>query len=288
LDTDGDGTPDCVDGCPRDAKKIVPGACGCNLPDPTGSDGGALGCLRAALVHRYSFNAAGGSDGGAADAGTSTPVADSIGTAHGTAWGGANATVTNGTVVLTGDHGAGYTSEGYVSLPANVLSGLTNATLETWVTWRGAAGGTGAAWQRIFDFGDQQASGTNQDGHTYMLLTPSSGSNTLRVAWTSNGPTNEILIDTTPLPTGMIKHVAVVIDDANGSASLYVDGVSAGSVSITGALGLLNPVNSWLGRSNFSVDPELNGILHEFRIYNAPLNPNLLRASFMAGPDVAL
>jgi hypothetical protein len=86
----------------------------------------------------------------------------------------------------------------------------------------------------------------------------------------------------------MIKHVAVVVDDANGSASLYVDGASVGSVSITGALGLITPANSWLGRSNFSVDPELNGILHEFRIYNAPLSADLVRASFMAGPDAAL
>jgi hypothetical protein len=37
-DTDGDGTPDCSDGCPSDPAKIAPGVCGCGTPD-TDSDG---------------------------------------------------------------------------------------------------------------------------------------------------------------------------------------------------------------------------------------------------------
>ncbi|MBI5764332.1 MAG: thrombospondin type 3 repeat-containing protein [Planctomycetes bacterium] len=38
LDTDGDGTPDCTDGCPNDALKIAPGICGCGVAD-TDTDG---------------------------------------------------------------------------------------------------------------------------------------------------------------------------------------------------------------------------------------------------------
>jgi hypothetical protein len=38
TDTDGDGTPDCHDGCPTDPNKIAPGVCGCGVPD-TDSDG---------------------------------------------------------------------------------------------------------------------------------------------------------------------------------------------------------------------------------------------------------
>lgn len=33
LDTDLDGTPDCMDGCPLDPNKIAPGICGCGTPD---------------------------------------------------------------------------------------------------------------------------------------------------------------------------------------------------------------------------------------------------------------
>jgi hypothetical protein len=38
VDTDGDGTPDCLDGCPNDPNKTAPGACGCGVPD-TDTDG---------------------------------------------------------------------------------------------------------------------------------------------------------------------------------------------------------------------------------------------------------
>jgi len=44
-DTDGDGVPDCFDGCPADSAKTSPGACGCGVPD-TDSDGdGVPDCL---------------------------------------------------------------------------------------------------------------------------------------------------------------------------------------------------------------------------------------------------
>lgn len=40
TDTDGDGTPDCTDGCPGDPTKVEPGTCGCGIPySDTDSDG---------------------------------------------------------------------------------------------------------------------------------------------------------------------------------------------------------------------------------------------------------
>ncbi|MDA3883554.1 MAG: glycoside hydrolase family 11 protein [Bacteroidales bacterium] len=35
IDTDGDGTEDCLDNCPNDANKIEPGMCGCGIPEGT-------------------------------------------------------------------------------------------------------------------------------------------------------------------------------------------------------------------------------------------------------------
>ncbi|MCP4740796.1 MAG: hypothetical protein GY871_00980, partial [Actinomycetales bacterium] len=44
TDSDGDGTPDCVDDCPNDPNKTEPGACGCGVAD-TDSDGdGTFDC----------------------------------------------------------------------------------------------------------------------------------------------------------------------------------------------------------------------------------------------------
>lgn len=45
MDSDGDGTPDGSDGCPYDPNKVVPGACGCGVPE-TDSDGdGVPNCI---------------------------------------------------------------------------------------------------------------------------------------------------------------------------------------------------------------------------------------------------
>jgi hypothetical protein len=37
VDTDGDGTPDCLDQCPNDANKTAPGFCGCGAPETCAS-----------------------------------------------------------------------------------------------------------------------------------------------------------------------------------------------------------------------------------------------------------
>jgi hypothetical protein len=44
-DTDHDGYPDCIDGCPYDATKIAPGACGCNVPDVDSDGDGVADCI---------------------------------------------------------------------------------------------------------------------------------------------------------------------------------------------------------------------------------------------------
>lgn len=47
TDTDGDGTIDCNDGCPNDAAKTTPGACGCGNPDVDSDADGVLDCVDA-------------------------------------------------------------------------------------------------------------------------------------------------------------------------------------------------------------------------------------------------
>ncbi|MFK7960957.1 MAG: hypothetical protein AB8G96_10575, partial [Phycisphaerales bacterium] len=43
-DTDGDGTPDCADGCPNDPNKSEPGDCGCGTPDTDTDGDGVADC----------------------------------------------------------------------------------------------------------------------------------------------------------------------------------------------------------------------------------------------------
>ncbi len=43
-DRDGDGTPDCMDGCPDDANKTEPGVCGCGVADDDSDGDGVADC----------------------------------------------------------------------------------------------------------------------------------------------------------------------------------------------------------------------------------------------------
>jgi hypothetical protein len=249
-----------------DAKPDTPPDDGC--PNPT------LCTLRAALLHRYTFD------------GTGTSVTDSIGTAHGTVM---NAQLSgNGTVVL-----AGGSTDQYVDLPNGIIKQLTNATFEAWVTWNG-----GGAWQRIFDFGDSSgAEGTRSQASTTLYLTPQAmmvasfpGPPVMVVGFKRSDVTsaNEThVIASQAMATAMIVHVALVIDDTNNQMTLYKNGAFESSVAFTDSLSMLNDVNNWLGRSQYAVDSGFGGTIHEFRIYGAALSQSAVQASYVAGTNPA-
>jgi hypothetical protein len=138
-----------------------------------------------------------------------------------------------------------------VMLPANLLAGATNFTIAAWVYWNG-----GAAWQRIFDFG-------NDTSH-YMFLTPNSGSGTLRFAINNGG--GEQILETTGLTSNQWIHVAVTCNGTIGC--LYSNGVLAASGSITLSPTSFNPALNYLGESQFSGDPLFSGALDEVQVAN--------------------
>jgi hypothetical protein len=192
------------------------------------------------LVARYSF------DGNATD---------SSGNAN-------HATLIGAPTFVAGQYGSGLNLSGtgqYAMVPAGIMASVTNFTIAAWVNWNG-----GGAWQRIFDFGD--------DTTRYMLLTPSSGSGTLRFAISTNGNVTgaEQILETAPLPVGQWRHVAVT---RNGnSARLYTNGVLAVSGSVTIAPANFNPALNFLGDSQYAADPLFNGRLDEVFIYNYALS----------------
>lgn len=216
------------------------------------------------LVHRYSFN----------DTAAGTVAKDSVGAADGTLVGGAS--LNNGSVELNG-------TDGYVDLPNGIISKLTNATFEAWVTWTGSA-----AWARIFDFGSNSAgedkSGT---GQTYLFLTQRNGANnTLRFAATktSNGGERPILDGKAILPADVQKHIVVVYDVTEKISKLFLDGQLLRTGTVTIPLKDIKDVNNWLGRSNWP-DPYFGGSINEFRIYEELLSDQQIAFNTAAGPD---
>ncbi len=258
VDTDTDGTLDCEDDCPFDDAHVALGACGCGAPDT----------LPLCLRHRYSFE-------GAGDVATDS-AGDADGAIIGTTLAG------DGTLLL-----AGGVSDQYVNLPARIISTLgRDATLEAWVTWTGA----GAPWQRIFDFGssDQPAGQQGPNGATYLFLTPSNTINTdLRLAYTNAGPPAERVVNgPTPLPFMVAVHLAVVVDGAAQTLTLYQNGALIGTApTLDTTLAALNDVNNWLGRSQFVADEEFQGELDEVRIYSVARSAAQIAADADSGPD---
>jgi hypothetical protein len=252
----GSGGAGGADTCPQDPNKTEPGKCGCGVPDADSALAASCIGLQNALVHRYSF------EGNAMD---------SVGTAHGELMGGA--TVTGGALNL-----AGAKVGQYLNLPNGLISSLSNATLEAWVTWTGSAGGM---WQRVFDFGSStMAEGQAGDGNKYLFLSTVS----FRACYTSATPRSEIFTDSgVAFPTNAVAHVAVVVNSTAQSMSLYLSGESVGSIPLTLPLSAINDVNNWLGRSQYANDDYFGGTISEFRIYSAALTGAQLKTSFKLG-----
>jgi hypothetical protein len=52
ADSDGDGIPDCLDGCPNDVSKAAPGACGCGISDIDSDGDGVADCIDACPANK--------------------------------------------------------------------------------------------------------------------------------------------------------------------------------------------------------------------------------------------
>ncbi len=142
----------------------------------------------------------------------------------------------------------------HVNLPSDVAS-YNQLTVAAWVYWNG-----GAAWQRIFDFGN----GTDQ----YLFLTPAASGAGLRFAIKNGGA--EQMLNASALASGQWVHVAVTLGAS--SAQLYVNGAQvATSTAITIKPSDFKPVLNYIGKSQWP-DPLFNGRIDDFRIYNSALS----------------
>jgi hypothetical protein len=168
-------------------------------------------------------------------------------------------------------------SQGYASIADTGLSAATDMTVATWVYLNSSV-----AWQRVWDFGI--------DENHYMFLTPKNGATPtpiIRFGITTNGNGNEQGINgTAELPVGAWHHVAVVL--SGGTGTLYVDGQPGtprtGMTLTPASLG--TTTNNYIGRSQFAVDPYLDGSIDDFRVYSRALSAAeiLVLASMKAPP----
>ncbi|MDQ0877740.1 hypothetical protein QFZ77_006399 [Paenibacillus sp. V4I3] len=178
-----------------------------------------------------------------------------------------NGTLTGGASWTTGIKGNAVDLSGtsqYVALPAGVVSSAKAITVAAWVNLD-----TVSNWSRIFDFG----LGTNN----YFYLTPQNGTTGVIRVGIKNGGGEQVIDGIAAMPTGGWHHVAVTLDGATGT--LYVDGQKVGSSNINirpSQLGVTT--QNWIGRSQFSANPYLDGRVDDFRIYNVALTDQEIAA----------
>ena len=189
---------------------------------------------------------------------------------------------TVGTYQATANGTPGYTSglldqavdldgtDDYIQAPSGFISSLADATFAIRFRWDG-----GAAWQRLFDFGNN----TSQ----YLYLTPISGSGTLRFGITLGGNATQQSIDAPIPPVGEWTHVAVVLSGNTGT--LYVNGAAVSSGSITLDPSNVAPTLNYLGKSQWP-DPYYNGAIDDFRIFSRALSATEVRALAIPPPAV--
>ena len=214
-----------------------------------------------ALIHRWSFNETSG-----------TIAHDSIGSADGTLNGSA-AFDGSGRVVLNGTSGT------YVSLPGNLLAGLSNVTIEAWLT--NAVSPDNVA---LFYFDDGLQDGVGSDYLRFVLHDQNNGRNFLELASNGGSP----LVPDYPGLGGQYVHVVCIHNPPGGAAVIYTNGVVEGTLAVSTALTNVSLNAAALGRSPWSGDPWLNGAIDEFRIYAGQLLPADIAAAQIVGPDVLL
>jgi hypothetical protein len=229
------------------------------------------------LAHRYSF---------------ATDASDSVGGADGTPNGDVN--FTGGQLVFNGTQGSS------VILPAGILSGLNEVTIEAWATFPSINGG-GAT---LFAFGN--ANGAN--AADYISLTPHSSDLTPNTRANfgqgpgSSGERNAVAGGVLDNQTNL--HIVAVFYPDAGSESLYINGVRVANNSMFNIM--IDPVASqtpafnggsilaytlggdpfnYLGSSLYSADAGLLASIDEFRIYTNALTAAQIAADHALGPN---
>lgn len=153
--------------------------------------------------------------------------------------------------------------DSYLILPQNALADLESLSITGWILVRSKQPG-----QRFFDFGQNATKHfsaaplgtTSQDGFQAVIAADKTNN---KVALSKEVGLNKWV------------HLSIVIDIPSKSMVTYVDGQVVSETKdipkeLTAVFGAPSSVKNelYIGKSLSSTDPNLNALLHDFRIYN--------------------
>lgn len=210
--------------------------------------------------------------------GVGTEVLDTIGGPSGHVLGGA---ALDGSGVLHLDG-----VDDYVDLPNGIFAGREEVTIALWVRYWSRP-----AYTRLLDFGssslgEDPPADTPHGGKTYLALTPSTGfvPSGLAVLVSQNGPAGESVVATNvEFEREQMRMVVVVV--AKETLSLFYEARLVTRVPRTIRLSAIVDQNVWLGRSQYSSDPQTEADYADLRIYGEALTDCAVTALYQQGPS---
>ena len=219
-------------------------------------------------------------------------VSDSVGGADGSLNG--DATVSGGQLMLDGTVGTS------ASLPAGLLSGLNEVTIEAWATFPSVL----QTNTYLFSFGNQDLNGVGENyidfcAHDLNLISQAnfgqgdpgySGERDAVIAPVLDNQTNiQIVVVYHPMAgyeayytNGVLAASASMFNDLIDPVS-YVDPAFNSSSILAYTIGA-NSVN-YIGQSLYNVDLGMLANIKEFRIYNGAITPSQIAADNALGPN---
>jgi DUF1680 family protein len=155
----------------------------------------------------------------------------------------------------------------YVTIPQGALTDLESMSISAWVLLRSKKVG-----QRLFDFG--------KDANSHFFVAPlgTNAKEGFQSSITTEKNNQEGAVSPA-LELNKWIHLSIVIDIPSKTLTTYVDGKPVGSSNnIPKELSAVFDTQKteknllYIGKSLSAIDPNLNALLHDFRIYRVPLS----------------
>lgn len=226
--------------------------------------GGLCAGAQAGIIHRYSFN-----DGSAKD---------SVGKVDGKLVG-TGATVADGKLVLKNDLAADASKISYLEFAGPVIPKSGSVTIVFWMQAKDVP-----QYSRVLDFGTS----VGGDGNAFIYFTARTADDRSRAAISATDVGGRVPHDGARLDDDKVHMVAVVINGTTKKMQVFIDGKESESAMDLGGntLDAVKPVNNYLGRSSFDIDPGFSGSIDEFRVYDHPMTAAEVTAAHAAGPNL--
>jgi len=192
----------------------------------------------------------------------------------------------------------------YIDLPNGIISSQTNLTIEIWATPLSAPN-----YARIFDFGRTVQAGDGVSGewtglpgtsapgttssYDDITLSAANGTNITQQRFEAKLAGVATTLDANLATTaGVQHHYAITFTDGAGAAGTnggrwqwFRDGDPVAYLDISNHLAVIQDVNNWLGRSQWSSDSLANNDYAEVRISNVALSRGEILANYLLGPN---